>query len=68
MKKEVIKITEEEKEMFDYLNVLRCGGVANMYEASPYLTFEFDIDEREAKKVLKKWMTNFNEDGYEHLL
>lgn len=68
MKTEVIKITEQEKEMFDYLNDLRASGVTNMFGASPYLVDEFDIDKYEARKVLSKWMENFNEDGYENLL
>ena len=68
MKTEVIKITEQEKEMFDYLNDLRGSGVTNMFGASPYLVDEFDIDKYEARKVLSKWMENFNEDGYEDLM
>lgn len=68
MKTEVIKITEQEKEMFDYLNDLRASGLTNMFGASPYLVDEFDIDKYEARKVLSKWMENFNEDGYENLL
>ena len=68
MKTEVIKITEQEKEMFDYLNDLRGSGVTSMFGASPYLVDEFDIDKYEARKVLSKWMKNFNEDGYENLL
>ena len=58
---EVIKITEQEKEMFDYLNDLRESGATNMFGASPYLVNEFDIDKYEARKVLSKCMENFNE-------
>jgi len=68
MKTKVIKITEQEKEMFDYLNDLRESGATNMFGASPYLVDEFGIDKYEAIKVLSKWMENFNEDGYEDLL
>lgn len=68
MKTEVNKITEQEKQMFDYLNDLRESGATNMFGASPYLVDEFGIDEHEAIKVLSKWMENFNEDGYENLL
>lgn len=68
MKTEVIKITKQEKEMFDYLNDLRESGATNMFGASPYLVDKFDIDKYEARKVLSKWMENFNEDGYEDLL
>lgn len=68
MDREVIKITEQEKEMFDFLNDLRRSGITNMFGASPYLVDRFDIGEHEARKVLCKWMENFNEDGYEDLL
>ena len=68
MSTEVIKITKEEKEMFDYLNDLRDSGITNMYGASPYIEEQFEIEEPKARKVLSKWMNNFNADGYEHLL
>lgn len=59
--------TELEIEMFEYLNVLRESGVTNMFGASPYLEEEFDINRNQAKKVLVKWMENFNEGGYTNL-
>lgn len=68
MSEKVIKITKEEKEMFDFLNNLRDSGATNMFGASPYLVEVFEIKEKEARKVLTKWMSNFNADGYEHLL
>jgi hypothetical protein len=67
MSTEVIKITEQEHEMFDFLNDLRKSGVTNMFGASPYLVDRFDVDKYEATKVLSKWMENFNEDGYSDL-
>jgi hypothetical protein len=67
MSTETIKITEQEKEMFDYLNDLRDSGATNMFGASPYLVDEFDVDKHEAIRVLSKWMENYNEDGYDHL-
>lgn len=63
-----MKITEEEKEMFDYLNDLRESGDINMFSASSYLVDEFNIQKNQASKVLAKWMMNFNEDGYEDLV
>lgn len=63
-----MKITEQEKEMFDYLNELRESGVTNMFGASPYLVEVFGIDRNEARRVLSMWMENFNEDGYDDLL
>ena len=67
MSTETIKITEQEKEMFDYLNDLRDSGATIMFGASPYLVDEFYIDKHEARKVLSKWMQNYDEDGYDHL-
>jgi predicted deacetylase len=68
MSTKTIKITEQEKEMFDYLNDLRDSGATNMFGANHYLVDEFEVDKHEARKVLSKWMENFNADGYEHLL
>lgn len=68
MSTNVIKITKDEKEMFDYLNVLRDSGITNMFGAGSYLQDTFEIERKEANTVLTKWMENFNEDGYEHLL
>ena len=64
---EPIKITELEKEMFDYLNELRNSGVTNMFGAAPYLVAEFGTDIDVARKTLSKWMKNYNEGGYDHL-
>jgi hypothetical protein len=61
-------ITESEKEMFDYLNDLRESGAVNMLGARPYLAEQFELSKSESRNVLSKWMKNFNENGYEHLL
>lgn len=66
--KEVIKITPEEKEMFDYLNALRESAVTNMFGAGPYLVREFGIKPAEARCVTAKWMKHFNPEGYEGLV
>lgn len=68
MEKNIIKITEEEKEIFEYLNVLRDSGIINMFSATPYLMDEFDINEDKSKKILLNWMRNYNKNGYEHLI
>lgn len=35
----------------------------------PYIMYEFsDYDSNEACDILTKWMTNFNNGGYDHLL
>lgn len=41
---------------FEYLNRLRESGEVNMFGASPYIAFEFDIPRREASKILSEWM------------
>ena len=66
--KSQIKITESEKEMFDYLNGLRESGAVNMFGARPYLAEQFELSKSESSDILQKWMKNFNENGYEHLL
>jgi len=45
-----------EKEMFTYLDELRDSGVTNMFGAAPYLQREFDLEKREAREILAKWM------------
>jgi len=62
------KITQEEKEQFDFLNELRESGATNMFGASPYLVDRFGVTSGDARKTLSKWMDNFNEDGYDHLV
>ena len=62
------KITPEEKEMFDYLNVLRESGATNMFGAGPYLAQEFGVDTATGRRVVAKWMEHFNADGYEGLV
>jgi len=44
------------REEFLYLNRLRESGDTNMFGAAPYLEMEFDLDRREARKVLMEWM------------
>jgi hypothetical protein len=56
------KTTEQEREIMEYLNVLRATGVTNMFGAGSYITGEFGINEREARRVLTLWMKNFNEE------
>jgi hypothetical protein len=41
---------------FTYLNRLRESGATNMFGAGAYLEDEFDLDRREAKKILLEWM------------
>lgn len=64
---DVITITQEEKDIFEYLNELRDSGVTNMFGATSYIVDEYSIDKRKASAILSKWMTNFNEAGYDDL-
>lgn len=48
-----------------YLENLRKSGVTNMFGATPYLMEEFDLDRKEATKILSDWMHNYNPDDYE---
>ncbi len=57
------KTTEQEKEVMEYLNVLRNSGVTNMFGATPYIESEFGVTKNEARQMLTLWMGNFNEDG-----
>jgi len=62
------KTTEQEKEVLEFLNLLRNSGLTNMYGATPYITAEFGINKSDAQNLLKLWMSNFNEDGnYEYV-
>jgi hypothetical protein len=42
-----------------YLDNLQESAKVNMYGAVPYLMAEFDLDKKEAKKVLLEWMNNY---------
>ena len=57
------KTTQQEKEVMSYLNDLRDSGVTNMFGAAPYVEQEFEIEKREARRILQLWMQNFNEEG-----
>jgi hypothetical protein len=41
---------------FSYLNRLRESGVVNMFGAGEYLEMAYQLDRREAGKVLLEWM------------
>ena len=52
-------------EYWVYLENLRKSGVTNMFGATPYLMEEFDLDRKEASKILSDWMHNYDPDDYE---
>lgn len=55
--------TEQEREVFGYLNDLRLTGIVNMFGATPYMMSEFGISRGEAAKLLSLWMKNFSEEA-----
>ena len=57
----MITFTEEEKDMFSYLEILRQSGVTNMFGAAPYLENEFNLSSKEARRVLGLWMDNYDD-------
>jgi hypothetical protein len=57
------KTTPSEKEVMEFLNILRDSGATNMFGATPYVIEEFGLDKSEARRILSLWMKNFNEEG-----
>ena len=58
-------MTKTTNKYWIYLENLRKSGVTNMFGATPYLMEEFDLDKKEATKILSDWMHNYNPDDYE---
>jgi hypothetical protein len=57
------KTTDQEQEVLEFLNMLRDSGATNMFGAVPYIKDEFELDSKEAKRLLMLWMANFNDEG-----
>lgn len=57
------KASDNEIEVFLFLNDLRESGITNMFGASPYIEDEFGYDRRTSMTLLSAWMDNFNDDG-----
>jgi len=51
----------EENEVFEFLDDLRDSGVTNMFGASPYIVDMFEVEPKEARELLTKWMETFSE-------
>ena len=58
-------MTKTTNKYWIYLENLRKSGVTNMFGATPYLMEEFNLDKKEAIKILSDWMHNYNPDDYE---
>ena len=52
--------TEQETEVFEYLDGLRESGETNMYGAGPYVQGTFGIEKKEASALVAKWMKTFS--------
>ena len=61
-----MKITEQQIEVFTYLNELRESGVVNMFGAASYIRDEFGTERIESRMLLTSWMSNFNDNGYDN--
>jgi hypothetical protein len=57
------KTTVQERQVMEYLNVLRNSGDTNMFGATPYITSKFGISSSEARAILALWMKNYNVDS-----
>ena len=57
------KTTDQEREVLEFLNMLRDSGATNMFGATPYIKDEFDLNSKESKSLLMLWMKNFNDEG-----
>jgi len=49
-------------EHLEYLDDLRESGDTNMYGAGEWLEDDFDINKKDARKVLKYWMKTFGQE------
>jgi hypothetical protein len=54
-------MVDSKEEMFVFLDLLRESGVTNMFGAAPYLEDTFNLDRKEARKVLTEWMDTFSD-------
>ena len=64
------KLTQQELEVFKYLNDLRESGITNMFGSPPYVRDRFNLTMAQSRALVSLWMTNFHEDkqAYQSLL
>jgi len=46
---------------FQFLDNLKESGITNMFGAAPYLEKAFDLDKKEAQKILIEWMEQYTD-------
>ena len=51
--------TERFRNYMEFLSKLRTSGKTNMFGAAPYLQAEFNLDKKEARKLLAHWMGSY---------
>ncbi len=56
-----LELTEDEQEIFEFLDELRESGETNMFGAASYIQNEFGSDRKESRSFLKKWMDTFSQ-------
>ena len=65
-----VKMLNDYKVEFEYLEELRKSGVVNMFGATPYLEAEFSLSKTDAREILQMWMHNYeglaNRYGWEY--
>ena len=52
--------TEGYQKYYDFLIDLRDSGETNMWGAAPYLVEAFNVNHKEARKILIAWIETFN--------
>ncbi len=52
---------ETEQKHLLYLDRLRESGDVNMYGSTPYLQQEFDIPRKDAKRIVKEWLSTYTD-------
>lgn len=55
--------TNENQDVFDFLNELRDSGQINMFGAAPVLREVFGLGRRESQIVLSDWMCSVTDRG-----
>lgn len=51
----------KQKDVFNYLDMLRDSGITNMLGATPYIQERFGIGEKEARDYLVAWIESFKD-------
>jgi len=58
----LLKENVSDQEYYSYLNDLRDSGATNMFGAGEYLERDFNLEKREAREILARWMSDFKDE------